>query len=290
MPEVNTEKQVKKQIELDMAGIKAKILKKLKSEVPAITKKKPGLKAEKKYVMTGIPGFDALFDRGIPKGKSVIVAGGPGTAKTVLCLQTIAFGCEKGEKCIYLSLEESEESLIGYMRDFGWDPDKWIKNGQLIIKRFDPFEISKIVSLKEKDKIITEINKMVPEGFKPDRLVLDSITAVAAGFTGKEDEYRLYIEYFFRFLEKLKINSFLVTETEQIPKKFAPSGEEEFLADGIIVMYNFRKKNLRIRAIEILKLRGTKHENRLIPFNVISGKGIIAYPLEEIYTTMEKEE
>lgn len=270
---------------IDMAKIKARIEKRLKSELV------PKQKVDgKKYILTGISGFDDLLERGIPKGKAVLIAGSPGTGKTIFCLQTIAYGCQKGEKCLYLSLEESEESLIEYMKDFGWDPEKWISNRQLIIKRLDPLEISKSLETKEKANLSTEISKLIPEGFSPDRLVLDSITAIAAAFAGKDEMYSIYIEQFFRMLEKLKTNSFLITETWQLPKSFDQTGEEEFLADGIVALYNFRKKNLRLRAVEILKLRDTQHENRIIPFNIIAGKGIFAYPKEEIYASMEKEE
>ena len=51
---------------------------------------------------------------------------------------------------------------------------------------------------------------------------------------------RIYIEQLFRFLEGSGATSFLITETEQIPKIFSRSGVEEFLADGVIVLYNLK--------------------------------------------------
>ncbi len=253
------------------------------------------LKARKpaSFIATGIPGFDDMFEAGIPKGSSLLVAGGAGTGKTIFSLQTLAYGCRNGEKCIYLSFEENADRLVQHMRDFGWDPDKWIKEGKLVIKRLDPFDISRSVEAlltQAKGELLIEFESipgMIPKGFKPDRIVLDSLTAMASAFSGKEDSYRIYIEQFFRLLEKVGANSFLITETEQVPNIFSKTGDEEFLADGVIVLYNIRKDNVRVSAIEVLKLRGAKHEKKLIPFRIVSGKGIVAYPEEEIYTSIE---
>ena len=71
----------------------------------------------KEFVKTGIPGFDALLDQGIPKGTSVLIAGGTGTGKTIFCLQTLFNVAQNGEKCLYLSFEESEERLKKHMDD-----------------------------------------------------------------------------------------------------------------------------------------------------------------------------
>ncbi|MCK5022798.1 MAG: hypothetical protein KAS04_01360, partial [Candidatus Aenigmarchaeota archaeon] len=64
---------------------------------------------ERHYVKVGIDGFDSLFEYGIPKGSSILVAGGAGSGKTIFCLQMIADAAMKGEKCLYMSFEESEE-------------------------------------------------------------------------------------------------------------------------------------------------------------------------------------
>ena len=253
-----------------------------------------GPKPTKGYIKTGVPGFDEMLEDGIPKGSAILIAGGAGTGKTIFCLQTIAYACERGEKCIYLSLEENEERLKQHMKDFGWSPDKWIKQKKLIIKRLDPFEISRSVEAlltKAKGELMIEFDSipgMIPSGFKPDKIILDSLTAVASAFAGKEDSYRIYIEQFFRLLEKIGANTFLITETEQIPTIFSKTGDEEFLADGVIVLYNIRKESVRINAIEVLKLRGAKHQKKLIPFEITAKHGIVAYPNEEIYTNLDK--
>ena len=242
------------------------------------------------YLQTGIPGFDELFEQGIPKGNSIIVAGGAGSGKTIFCLQTLYHHALNGENCLYMSFEESEPRLIRHMEDFGWDPLPLIKKGKFMIKRFNPFDITRSVDallMKAKGELLIDVEPIIfPENFKPSIIVVDSLTAIASAFTGKEDSYRIYIEQLFRFFENIGATSFLITETEQIPKIFSTSGVEEFLADGVIVLYAIKRGNIRENAIEVLKMRGEKHQKKIVALQ-INDNGITVYPEQEVFGGVE---
>jgi len=246
-------------------------------------------KDAKGFVNTGIPGFDQLLEEGIPKNSSLLVAGGTGTGKTIFCLQLLANACKSGKKAIYISFEENEENLKKHMKGFGWEPEKWIKEKKLVIRRVSPYELSRSVEAllaKAKGELLIEfegIPAIIPKGFNPDVIVVDSLTAVAAAFVEREDTYRIYIEQFFRLLEKMGTTSFLITETADTASTYSRSGVEEFLADGVIAMYHIRKENVRVRGIEIIKLRGVKHVEKLVPFDIMSDRGIVVYPDEEVF-------
>ena len=239
------------------------------------------------YVETGVYGFDDLLEEGIPKGSTLIVAGGAGSGKTIFCLQTLTNEALKGKKCLYMSFEEREERLIQHMEDFGWDAKDLIKKGDLRIKRFNPFDITRNVDAllaKEKGELLIDIEPIIiPKDFKPDFIVVDSLTAIASAFTGKEESYRIYIEQLFRFFEKINATSFLVTETKQVPTVFSKTGVEEFLADGVIVFYNLKHGDVRENAIEILKLRGAGHLKKIVSMQ-ITNKGIVVYPDQEVFS------
>jgi KaiC/GvpD/RAD55 family RecA-like ATPase len=256
-------------------------------------------KQKKEFIKTGIKGFDKLFNQGIPKGSSVLVAGGTGSGKTNFCLQILNNQALQGKKCYYISFEENEDRIIEHMEDFGWDPKKLIKNNNLKIRRFLTNEIYyydkksdkdiQAMMTKEADPILMELEPFAfteEVGFKPDFIVIDSLTAVSSTFTGKEQSYRFYIERLFRFFEKINSTTFLIAETKQIPEIFSPTGVEEFLADGVVVFYNFRRENIRETAIEILKMRGEKHQKKIVAMK-ITDKGIEVYPEQEVFGMME---
>jgi KaiC/GvpD/RAD55 family RecA-like ATPase/hemerythrin-like domain-containing protein len=244
-----------------------------------------------KYVLTGVPGFDDLMAKGIPKGNAILVAGGAGSGKTIFSLQTLVNKAKEGKKCLYMSFEERESRLISHMKEFGWGAGELIEKGNLKIQRINPFDITRNVDAmlaKQKGELLIDIDPVIiPKDFKPDFIALDSLTAIASAFTGKEENYRIYIEQLFRFFEKIGATSFLITETEQIPKIFSKTGVEEFLADGVVVFYNLKHGNVRENAIEILKLRGAAHQKKIVAMQ-ITGKGIVVYPEQEVFSEISE--
>ena len=252
------------------------------------------IKKENKKFLTGITGLDNLFKKGIPKGSSVLIAGGTGSGKTILGMQILANQASQGKKCYYMSFEESEEKLIENMKTFGWNLEKLMKSGNLKIKRFLTSEIFyydkksggdiQAMITKDVDPLLMELEPLAiaeEAGFEPDFIVIDSLTAVSSTFRGKEQSYRFYIERLFRSFEKIGSTNFFITETKQIPELLSPTGVEEFLADGVIALYNIKQKNIKESAIEVLKMRGEKHQRKIVSMK-ITDKGIKVNPKKDV--------
>src|SRR3989344_2195754 len=236
------------------------------------THAKKGAKVQREYVKTGVKGFDELFEKGIPKGANVLLAGGTGSGKTIFGLQIIAIAAKNRKKCLYMSFEEPEEHLREHMEDFGYKPADMEKKGNLVIKRFSIFDISRSLDAliaKSKGELLIDVKPIIiPKNFKPDMIVVDSLSAIASAFAGREHSYRSYIEHLFRFFESMGSTVFLITETMQTPEVYSRSGMEEFLADGVIVLYNIRKGDTRESAIEVLKMRGVKHTKKVVAMQI----------------------
>lgn len=269
------------------AAVKPGGKKSVGKEIPAAKR----LKVE--WLKTGVTGFDDLFNKGIPKGANILVAGGPGTGKTIFCLQTLYNAVRNGHTCLYITLEELPGRLWNHMQEFGWDIDSAQKGGLKVIQR-DPFKIARTVealleSAKGRLPIgLMEVTEIIPKGEKPYMIVLDSISALESAFTGRPESYRIYIEQLFRLFEKIGTTTFLITETEEAPRSFSRTGVEEFLADGVFVLYYFKVGDLRVRAVEVLKMRGVKHMNKIVPFQITS-RGMEVFPGERLYEIREAE-
>ena len=237
---------------------------------------------------TDIQGFDDLFgNNGIPKGNSILVAGGAGSGKSTFCRQIFNNLVSKGKNCMYVSFEESIEKIKRSMLSFGWDAVNYIDQGNLLIQKINPLDILRMkfgslggsgsateVSYKIKPLII-------PKDFNPEVIVVDSLTAVISASISKEKNYRVYLQQLFSFFEETKATSFLITETEQIPSRFSDTGIEEFLADGIIVLYNIQRGDRRESAIEILKMRYSNHQKIIFAME-ISNNGLIVHPDRQV--------
>jgi len=232
---------------------------------------------------TNISGFDSLFtEGGIPKGNSVLIAGGPGTGKSTFCRQICYNLVTKGKKCMYVSFEESKERIKKSMESFGWNVDKYIEDGRLLIQKINPLDILRmkfgsIGGSGSATELSYKIKPLViPKDFQPEVIVVDSLSAIIAASVTKDKNYRVYLQQLFSFFEETGSTSFLITETEPLPTRYSDSGIEEFLADGIIVLYNLQKKDERENAIEILKMRYAKHLKKVFLMK-IKDTGIKVY-------------
>ncbi len=246
---------------------------------------------ELKRMRTGIPGFDELMTKGIPVGSSVLIEGGPGSGKTIFCLQVAYNACNAGLKVLYMSFEEAERRLIHHMDNFGWNPRKFIDKGNFIIRRFSALDVSRSVEAllsEAKKELLIDIKPMFfPRDFKPDIVLVDSLSSIASAFSGHSSRFRIYMEQLFKYLERENITSFLIRETPTPSHLGRVTGREEavsFLADGIVVLYNilYPKRGERMGALEVIKMRGEKFLKKIVKMEIASGKGVVVYPSEEI--------
>jgi KaiC/GvpD/RAD55 family RecA-like ATPase len=74
-------------------------------------------------VSTGDRTLDTMLDGGLPKNRSVLVAGGPGTGKSTLAMQFLQVGLDAGEECLYISTEQTIDELREAFSDFEFDLD-----------------------------------------------------------------------------------------------------------------------------------------------------------------------
>jgi len=265
---------------------KKKISKKKSVKLKKLVVKKSSHKKseEIKHFRTGIKGFDVLLDKGIPTGTAVLVEGGPGSGKTLFCLQTGYNACKAGKKVLYMTFEEPPRRLMGHMKNFGWNPEKYVKSGHLLIRRFNALDVARsveaLLSEAKKELLIDIQPVLIPEDYKPDLVIIDSLSSIASAFSGEESRFRIYMEQLFRYLETHNITSLLIRETSNpthLGNVYTQGGEAvSFLADGIIVIYNVVHYNgQRGRAVEILKMRGEDIDRRIVMAEIKNKKGYV---------------
>ena len=121
-------------------------------------------------VSSGISGLDKMLNGGIPQGHIVVVMGDPGTGKTTLALQFIHDGLDKGESCIYISIEEEKESLISTAASYGWDLQEYIENNKLEFLKLDLSDIKTLAR-----RIRVELPELI-ESSGASRIAIDSIS------------------------------------------------------------------------------------------------------------------
>ena len=58
------------------------------------------------YIKTGVTGLDAMLYGGIPEKNQVLLAGGPGTGKTLLSFEYLYRNAKAGNTSLFFALEE----------------------------------------------------------------------------------------------------------------------------------------------------------------------------------------
>ncbi len=220
--------------------------------------------------MTGIDGLDVLLEGGIPENHTVLVAGTSGSGKSIFSMQFLLEGAEKGEPGLYITFEEDEESVLKVLEGFSWNLKKHIKADKIRIIRYDPYRFQDIM-----DIISSNIKQM---GAK--RLVIDSISAIGL-YIQDVREIRKTLVDIQSLAKSTGCTALIITEApSDNPKRLSRFDVEEFVADGIIVLYYTPVANEYTRSIFVWKMRGTNHSRKVHPFK-ITKDGITIYPKEE---------
>lgn len=230
-------------------------------------------------VLTGIKGLDEILDGGFMRNSSILLAGAPGSGKTNFGLNFLYKGAvEYGEKGLFLSLElpieEVVKNAITVYPKWDWDS---ILNKEIFIKK---------VAREDVGTLPTTIRDSVHElGVR--RIVIDSITMLSL-FTKSEADFRDSLFKLLDFIRSLDCTALITAEKSYSQREHAQFSMEEFVVDGVIILYSIPKGELRYKALEVLKMRSINHQTKLCPFE-ISADGITVYPVESVFwLTSEK--
>jgi circadian clock protein KaiC len=224
--------------------------------------------SEFERIPSGIPGLDKLMEGGFVKGSTILVSGGAGTGKTIFCVQFILEGLKRGETCMFITLEERPEDIIGDVKRFGWDLEKYISEKKLFLDFQDPFQMTDITS-----PLLDKIQQ-----HKIQRVVIDS-TAVFELYYKDASEIRKQLFKLLIGLKQIGVTSMLTSELPEEPTSLAKFGVEEFVVDGVIVLHYLGIGEKNYGSLQIRKLRRTNHEKDVYPME-ISDKGISVQKVE----------
>jgi KaiC/GvpD/RAD55 family RecA-like ATPase len=262
-------------------------------------------------VKTGIDGLDQLTQGGLPAETVTLVSGPAGSGKSLLSLQ---FACQgatvEDEPALYVSLEESVESLTRALGNYRFNDFRPLKSGKLTVMDLgwlrkelegNPggWGLSRMDSLWEQGHpyllnldwmkggpgIAEELDSGMV-GFRTleaavdhyasehgmKRLVIDSVAAVGL-FYATPEELRRELFRFGRFLRDRHLTVMMITESAMGAGSPTRYGVEHFVADAHIVLGLRNVRGEFKRTIMIQKMRFSGHDNGVHPF-VITDNGI----------------
>ena len=244
-------------------------------------------------VKTGIQGFDELVRGGLPKGYGYTVMGGPGSGKTIFSMQFIYNGITRyKENAVYVSFDESLRSLRKTAANLGMNLTDLEKKGQLIIVDASPIrvEAGKYAAKTDTflglpnfdvDTLMRAVDKATAR-VDAKRFVVDSISSLLIQYKDPFTVRRETLSLISALSQDDQRTTLFLSEVSK-PDTIKKLNVEAFLTNGVIILHNIKQREEKIRAIEILKMRGVDHSNKMHPFK-ITDKGIVIYPKEKVFT------
>jgi len=232
---------------------------------------------------TGIQGLDELLNGGIPTGWTTILSGQPGSGKTCLSMGFLVGGIEKyDEGGVFCSFNENRKELGLTQESFGFNLTEYEKSNKMKILDFSVGRVRSDGQIVFKQRsldlpALTKILKDAINEINAKRLVIDPLTIISLLFDDVR-EVRYNFLRFFDVIRRFGVTSLAISETSLLSKGYTV---EEFLAAGIIRLYNERLGSKRQRGIEIIKMRGINHKRGVYPLS-ITNNGIIISPEVEM--------
>src|ERR1019366_372777 len=217
-----------------------------------------GHDASNERVGSGVQRLDEMLGGGYFRGSTVLVSGEPGTGKTSLAAVLVRAACERGERCLYMSLEESPSEVVRNMRSIAIELEPFMREGALSF-------VARRASESGLEAHLVAIHKEVA-AFEPLTVVIDPLSALA----GKPLEVKSILA---RLIDFLKARGITVVVTTLSDADDARPGGISSLVETWLQLSNHELRGERNRAIGVLKSRGTAHSNQLREF-VLSDHGI----------------
>jgi circadian clock protein KaiC len=218
-----------------------------------------GVTAVSGRTRTGIPGLDELMGGGAKLGDATLVMGPSGVGKTIFGLRWIAEALEQGERCLYVTFQDTADQLVGMAATFGWDLEAARVAGQLLISHVPMGDL-------DLDVLADAVRAELAE-HPVSRIVIDSLAELV--FAAREwERFPAYMRSLVGLIRATGCSSLITSETT--PQGLNPQSLDGlmFLFDNVIDLRYIEQESQVGRAINVVKMRNSRHEMTLSSFTI----------------------
>lgn len=217
--------------------------------------------ASSRRITSGNVALDEMCGGGFFRDSVVLVSGATGSGKTLIANSFLAGGIREGERCLLLAYEESRGQLFRNAASWGMDFAAMERDGRL-----------KVISVyPESDSLEDHLIriKVEIEAFRPDRIALDSLSALERG--SSERSFREFVIALTSFIKQDGIACLYTTTTpELLGGGSVTDSNVSTITDAVVLLRYVEHASELGRALVVLKMRGSSHDKRIRSYTIDS--------------------
>ncbi|MGF1672674.1 MAG: circadian clock protein KaiC [Rivularia sp. (in: cyanobacteria)] len=210
-------------------------------------------------ISSGVKYLDNMCGGGFFKDSIILATGATGTGKTLLVSKFLQEGCHIGERSILFAYEESRAQLSRNATSWGIDFEELEHQGLLKIICAYP----ESTGLEDHLQIIkSEISE-----FKPSRIAIDSLSALARGVSN--NAFRQFVIGVTGYAKQEEITGFFTnTTTHFLGSNSITDSHISTITDTIILLQYVEIRGEMSRAINVFKMRGSWHDKGIREYTI----------------------
>ena len=224
--------------------------------------------------LTGIIGFDEITGGGLPRGRTTLLAGGPGSGKTLLALQFLVHGAQDcQEPGIFVAFEETAKRIVANADSFGWRLAA-LRRKKLFIMDAQP--MPELVQAGDFDLsgMLAALDAKIKE-MGARRIVFDALDIVLALLPEptaiRREVYRLH-----EWLLARELTGIITVKADGNDAGAVigqPFGFMQFMVDCAVILSHCVLLGVSHRNLRVLKYRGSSFDENESPF-LIGNSGL----------------
>ncbi len=226
---------------------------------------------ESEILPSGIAALDSLFNGGVQRGTSTLLAGPTGCGKSSLCTQFVSTAAARGEKAAIFTFDETVQCFLERSRGLGLDIERHIDAGSVHLEQIDPAELSP-----------GEFVDRIRHGVEQDQwriVVIDSLNGLMNSMS-EERALTVQLHEVLSYLNQVGVASFLVLAQYGLPgHQISSPTDVSYLADNVLLLRYFEAAGEVRQALSVVKRRSGPHERSIRELLISDGRLMIGDPL-----------
>jgi circadian clock protein KaiC len=220
-------------------------------------------RASSEILSSGIPDLDAALGGGFYRASTILASGLAGTGKSTFACHFAAGLCARGERVLYVAMEQSPDELMRNMKGVGIPLKRCAAAGSLRFHALRP-------TAHGLELHLTTIHRIVEE-FEPRVVVVDAMSSFVG--VGVSAEVTSMIVRLIDYLKTKQITLLMTSLNEGAETLDKAGANITSIVDTWLLLRNVETNGARVRTVSILKSRGMAHSSATHRF-AITNKGV----------------